>query len=103
MSAELRLAIEHLNHSDARSEEEKMSTIALSNKGAKLMQLCDLEGFKSLDDLLQAAATDSVSPAICMKEGCDYTTEMEPDQDKGYCEVCGGNTVVSALILAGLI
>ena len=38
-----------------------------------------------------------------MTEGCDYTTEMEPDQEKGYCEACGGNTVVSVLVLAGLI
>ena len=80
-----------------------MSTIALSNKAAKLMKLCEVEGFNSLDDLLGAAATDSVCPAICMTEGCDYTTEMEPDQDKGYCEACGGNTVVSVLVLAGLI
>jgi hypothetical protein len=39
-----------------------MSTIALSHKAAKLMKLCDLEGFDILDDLLQAAATDSVCP-----------------------------------------
>ena len=38
-----------------------------------------------------------------MTEGCDYTTEMEPDQEEGYCEACGGNTVVSALVLAGII
>jgi len=80
-----------------------MSTIALSNKAAKLMKLCDAEGFNCLDDLLAAAATDSVCPAICMTEGCDYTAEMEPDQDQGYCESCGGNTVTSALVLAGLI
>jgi hypothetical protein len=80
-----------------------MSTIALSHKAAKLMKLCDIEGFDVLDDLLQAAATDSVCPAICMTEGCEYTTEMEPDQDAGYCEACGGNTVTSALVLAGLI
>jgi hypothetical protein len=80
-----------------------MSTIALSHKAGKLMKLCDLEGFDMLDDLLEAAATDSVCPAICMTEGCDYTTEMEPDQDQGFCEVCGGNTVTSALVLAGLI
>jgi hypothetical protein len=80
-----------------------MSTLALSNRAAKLMKLCDIEGFKSLDDLLAAAAGDSVSPAICMTEGCDYTAEMEPDQDGGYCEVCGGNTVTSALVLADLI
>ena len=103
ISAELRLAIEHPNSSDARNEEENVSTIALSNKAAKLMVLCDLEGFKSLDDLLQAAATDSVCPAICMTEGCNYSTEMEPDQDRGYCECCGGNTMASALVLAGVI
>ena len=80
-----------------------MSNIVLSNKGAKLMKLCDIEGFDSLDDLLQAAVTDSVCPAICMTEGCDYTTEMEPDQDQGFCEACGGNTVTSVLVLAGLI
>jgi hypothetical protein len=79
-----------------------MSTVVLSRKAAKLMRLCDIEGY-SLDDLLQAAATDSVCPAICMTEGCDYTTEMEPDQDQGFCEACGGNTVTSALVLAGLI
>jgi hypothetical protein len=83
--------------------EERMSTIALSNKAAKLMKLSEAEGFNSLDDLLEAAATDSVCPAICMTEGCDYTTEMEPDQDQGYCEACGGNTVTSALVLAGFI
>ena len=77
--------------------------IALSHRAEKLMVLCELEGFKTLDDLLQEAATDSVCPAICVVEGCNYTTEMEPDQDAGYCEACGGNTVTSALILAGLI
>jgi hypothetical protein len=80
-----------------------MPQIALSHKAAKLMKLCDLEGFKRIEDLLKVSITDSVCPAICMTEGCNYTTEMEPDQDAGYCEACGGNTVTSALILAGLI
>ena len=80
-----------------------MSTIALSHKAAKLMKLCDLEGFKRLEDLLKVSMTDNICPAICMTEGCDHTTEMESDQDAGYCEKCGGNTVVSALVLAGLI
>src|SRR5712671_5757735 len=85
------------------SAEEKMSTIALSYKSAKLMKLCDLEGLKRLDDLLKISVTDNLCPAICMTEGCDHTTEMESDQDAGYCEACGGNTVTSALVLAGLI
>jgi hypothetical protein len=80
-----------------------MTSIALSAKAAKLMKLCDGAGFACLDDLLAASITDSVCPAICMTEGCDYTTEMEPDQTEGYCEACGGNTVVSALVLAGII
>jgi hypothetical protein len=67
------------------------------------MKLCDLEGYKRFHDLLKGSASDSLCPAICMTEGCDYTTEMERDQDAGYCERCGGNTVTSALVLAGLI
>ena len=80
-----------------------MSDIVLSNKATKLMKLCEAEGFENLDDLLAVAATDSICPAICMTEGCDHTAEMEPDQTEGYCEACGGNTVVSALIPADLI
>ena len=80
-----------------------MSDIVLSNKAQKLMKLCEIEGFDCLDDLLAVAATDSVCPAICMTEGCDHTAEMEPDQAEGYCEACGGNTLMSVLILAGLI
>src|SRR5436309_61645 len=43
-----------------RSEEEKMSTIALSHKAAKLMKLCCLEGYKRLNDLLRASVTDNI-------------------------------------------
>jgi hypothetical protein len=69
----------------------------------KLDQLVELEGCASLDELLEAAAIDSVSPSICTNENCDYTAEMEPDQNRGFCEACGTNTVASALVLAGLI
>jgi hypothetical protein len=103
MSEQLRLAIRCPNDSDSGSEEENMTRIALSHKAAKLMTLCEREGFKSLNALLKASFSDSICPAICMTEGCDYTTEMERDQDAGYCEACGGNTVTSALVLAGLI
>ncbi|BAR57669.1 hypothetical protein [Bradyrhizobium liaoningense] len=50
-----------------------------------------------------AALLKDASPAICMTEGCNNTTDMEPDQDQGFCEACGGNTIISALVLAGLI
>jgi hypothetical protein len=103
MFEQLRLVIRRPNDSDAGSEEENMSRIALSPKAAKLMKLCELEGYKRLYDLLKACTADSVCPAICMTEGCDHTTEMEPDEDAGYCDACGGNTMASALVLAELI
>jgi hypothetical protein len=76
---------------------------ALVLEKQKLATLCEIEGYERLDQLMEAAAFDSVSPAICMNDGCDYTCEMEPDQDRGWCEVCCTNTVKIALVLAGLI
>ena len=55
----------------------------------------------SIESMMEQSIMDGVSPAICVK--CGYTTEMEPDQDRGWCEECEGNTVKSALILAGVI
>jgi hypothetical protein len=72
----------------------------------KLRKLAEVEGFESATALIEAACVDSVCPAICCNEAspnCDYTEEMEPDQDRGWCEVCELNSMKSALILAGLI
>jgi hypothetical protein len=69
----------------------------------KLKKLIELEGYDDDTDLIAAAVADSVCPAICMNDGCDYTTEMEPDQDRGWCEVCRTNSLKSALVLAGII
>ena len=76
---------------------------AAQMRQAKLDRLVESEGYDNLDNLLAAAVADSVSPGICMNDGCDYTAEMEPDQDRGWCEACGTNTVASALVLAGII
>jgi len=78
-------------------------SIVLSGKAEKLMKLCEYEGFTTFDQLLRHVGSDSVCPAICVTEGCDHTAEMEPDQNEGYCEACGGSTMVSALVLAGLM
>jgi hypothetical protein len=69
----------------------------------KLKKLVELEGYKDDADLVADAVSDSVCPAICVNAGCDYTAEMEPDQDRGWCEVCGTNSLKSALRLAGVI
>jgi hypothetical protein len=77
--------------------------LVLTTKAQKLMRLCEIEGCQNPFELLEAAMADSVAPAICMTEGCEYTAKMEKDQDQGYCEACGGNTVMSALRLADII
>ena len=75
--------------------------LSQSVRDEKLRALQDGEAFASREAMLQAAAIDSVSPAICVE--CGHIAEMEPDQDRGWCEVCGTNTMKSALILAGVI
>jgi ssDNA-binding Zn-finger/Zn-ribbon topoisomerase 1 len=78
---------------------------ALSNeeRRRKLDELAKDGGHASVGAMLETSALDSVLPAICTEPDCDYTTEMEPDQDAGYCEKCGKNAAASALVLAGLI
>ena len=80
-----------------------MSNVVLSTKGTKLMRICEAEGFATVDDLLVLLTVDNLCPAICMTEGCDHISPMESDQEEGYCEKCGGKTMVSVLVLAGLI
>ena len=80
-----------------------MIVLSEESRQAKLRELAHDFGHDSVDELLEAAVTDCVAPAICVRESCSYTADMEPDQDAGYCEVCGGQSVQSALILAGLI
>ena len=73
---------------------------------AKLASLIEIEGFDDADALFAAAMTDTVCPAICCNPDdpdCDYTAEMEPDQDRGWCEMCERGTVVSALMLGDII
>lgn len=78
-------------------------TIVLSQKAHKLLTLLGTEGYDHLEDLVRDRLADSLCPAICMTEGCNHVAEMEPDQDQGHCEACGGQTMTSALVLAEII
>ncbi len=68
----------------------------------KLHDLAELAE-ATMEELLAQATFDGVTVGICTNEECDYIREVEPDQDRGYCEICDSNTVQSALILAGMI
>lgn len=69
----------------------------------KLKLLAEMEGFEDTYELLEMATMDNVSPGICENEGCDYTTQVEPDCSDGWCEECEEGSVVSCLILGGVI
>jgi hypothetical protein len=72
----------------------------------KLAMLAVLEGL-TIEEMLAEATLDSmvngVAKGICSDPICNYTNDVEPDQDKGYCEKCGGQTVTSCMVLAGMI
>jgi len=68
-----------------------------------LEQLAADYGFEDVDSLLESAMFDSVCPGICTTPGCRYSTDVEPDQDKGWCENCERGTIKSAFVLAGII
>ncbi len=55
-----------------------------------------------LDDVLEGATFDSVSPGICTS--CRTTHDScEPDADANHCDSCGEDHVKSALVLAGIL
>lgn len=68
----------------------------------KLSRLAEEYGLCA-EELLEEFGSESFVPAICMNDGCEYTTEYEPDQREGWCGRCSTGSVTSALILAGMI
>ena len=69
----------------------------MSNKyKTRALKLNDLLAIEGIDeDDAYEIANDSYQPGICMNDNCDYTTQVEPDSDSGYCEDCNTTTVES--------
>lgn len=65
-----------------------------------LHQAANDYGFENMEEMFAAAIMDSVVPGICHK--CGYTTEVEPD-GRGWCEECDSASVISVLLLGGMI
>ena len=74
-------------------------------RAQKLAKLLQTEGFTDITELAEEALLGSRAgtPSIYMNEGCNYTCEMEPDQEEGWCDECGTNSMMSGLVLAELI
>ena len=69
----------------------------------KLEILCEEYGFDDALELCEEFFNEGCVPAICFSKNCDATFEYEPDCQRGYCEECGKNSVISAMILLGVI
>jgi hypothetical protein len=83
---------------------ERLCYLKMATRKAKLAKLLEIEGYPNDPwAFAEAFVTDSVCPAICMSDECDHTTELEPDQNQGYCDECHTNTMTSGLLLMGLV
>jgi len=69
----------------------------------KLNTLVRLSGFDCEVDFLSACCSDTVVTGICMNAHCDYTDDVEPDCNDGYCEDCETSSVQSPLFFCALI
>ena len=70
---------------------------------SKFYDLMRFEGFEDENEFMEEIGYDSIVPGICINPGCDYTRDVEPDCQEGYCEDCKTHTIQSALILLGVI
>lgn len=68
----------------------------------KLDELLEIEGL-DFESAMEQYGLESVVPGICMNPDCTYTTDVEPDCTKGYCEDCGTQSISSLNILMGII
>lgn len=66
----------------------------------KLQQLADKRGIDA-QILIEESLNETLVPGICVNEGCDYTIDVEMDQDGATCIDCNTPTVKSCLVLAG--
>lgn len=68
-----------------------------------LREYLEMRCAEDITEVILENEMDSVYEGFCTNDGCEYTTDVEPDCQKGYCENCDTNTVVSILIAAGMI
>lgn len=66
-----------------------------------LEYLLAAEGYDNQTDFAEDMIFDSICPGICRK--CQAVMDCEPDATKNWCDECNKNTVVSGLVLMGLI
>jgi hypothetical protein len=72
-------------------------------RATKLRKLGKLLGFKTIDEMFDAAVTNTACPGTCINPWCEFFATVAPDERDGFCPNDSTNTVQSALVLAGLM
>ena len=70
---------------------------------SKLHELANIFGFDTANAMAMANMDTCSHPAICTKDGCDYTTELDPDAMDDTCDECGCKSVTSFGVLMGCV
>ena len=81
-----------------------MKHLTRDDKARLITKCARSEGYgpKRLVAFYERIVSEGMGPGICVE--CEQVSDsMEPDQDQGWCEHCGQQTVQSPLILAGVI
>ena len=65
-----------------------------------MAELLEDEGMEEMD-FLENYVFESIVPGIC--PNCGQTAMYEPDQNRGWCDNCETSSIVSGLILAGMM
>jgi hypothetical protein len=78
-----------------------MKNLSDSRKKELFQILMEEYGYDDEMSFLETECMGGCVPGICTN--CECTYDYEPDQDRGWCDECESNTVVSALILSGII
>ena len=73
-------------------EGRSLPLLSATTRRDKINLLSEIYG-EPLNELIETFIINGISFGICIKEGCDYTIEVELDCTSGHCEVCGTDTV----------
>ena len=70
------------NWSEVGRAEEHMP-LTRQQRATKLRKLADLLGFRTIDEMFDAAVTDTACPGICVNPWCEYIATVAPDEQAG--------------------
>lgn len=77
------------------------------NKDQLMLNILTEIGCRSIDEWFDMGVSENLGPYDSVSMGgcksCGYTTNVEPDQDQGWCEECETSTVVSIHCLLGVM